>query len=258
MSVTLRVLGTAAALFLWQIEAAPARSLDMIRAGGALHLCAHPNSLPYASKAGSPPGFQIELGQMLAKEVGVSLVPEWIVVPSQAFRADCDIILDVIADPEAQADTGLRISKPYYRSGVGLAVPRGSAITAFASLNDHTKVGVQVGSVAALLLNQQHVRTSTVGFEEDMLAAVAAGEIDAAAVTPLSAGYYNLIHPSQGFALLSPDEAEHELVWNAAVGIRRPDDQLLAAIDAALDRLRADGTVETIYANYGIPLLPPR
>jgi len=27
---------------------------------------------------------------------------------------------------------------------------------------------------------------------------------------------------------------------------------------AALDRLRADGTVETIYANYGIPLLPAR
>jgi polar amino acid transport system substrate-binding protein len=55
-----------------------------------------------------------------------------------------------------------------------------------------------------------------------------------------------------------PDEAERDLVWNAAVGIRKPDDQLLVAIDAALDRLRADGTVETIYANYGIPLLPAR
>jgi ABC-type amino acid transport substrate-binding protein len=35
-------------------------------------------------------------------------------------------------------------------------------------------------------------------------------------------------------------------------------DQLLAAIDAALDRLRADGTVEAIYGSYGIALLPPR
>jgi polar amino acid transport system substrate-binding protein len=258
MSVTLRVFGAAAALFLWQMETAPARSLEMIRATGALHLCAHPNSLPYASKAGNPPGFQIELGRALAKELGTTLVTEWIVVPSQAFRADCDIILDAIADPEAQADTGLRISKAYYRSGVGLAVPRGSSITTFADLNDHTKVGVQVGSVAAMLLNQQHVRTSSFGFEEDMLAALAAGEIDAAAVTPLSVGYYNLTHPSQEFAILPPDEAEHDLVWNAAVGIRKPDDQLLAAIDAALDRLRADGTIETIYANYGIPLLPPR
>jgi polar amino acid transport system substrate-binding protein len=258
MSLTVRVLGLAIACSLWQIEAAPARSLELIRATGALHLCAHPNSLPYASKAGNPPGFQIELGKALAEELGVSLVTEWIVVPSQAFRADCDIILDAIADAEAQAGTGLRISKPYYRSGVALAVPRGSAITSFASFNAHTKVGVQVGSVAAMLLNQQHVRTSTFGFEEDMLAALAAGEIDAAAVTPLSAGYYNLTHPSQGFAILPPDETRQDLVWNAAAGIRRPDDQLLSAIDAALVRLRTDGTVATIYAKYGISLPPPR
>src|SRR5439155_15621385 len=209
MSVTLRVLATAAALFLWAMEMAVARSLEMIPATGAPPLCAHPNSLPYGSKAGNPPGFQVELGKALAKELGVTLVTEWIVVPSQASRADCDIILDAIADPEAQADTGLQISKPYYRSGVGLAVPRGSTITAFATLNEHTKVGVQVGSVAAMLLNQRHVRTSTFGFEEDMLEALAAGEIDAAAVTPVSAGYYNLTHPSQAFAILPPDEAWH-------------------------------------------------
>jgi hypothetical protein len=46
-----------------------------------------------------------------------------------------------------------------------------------------------------------------------------AGEIDAAAVTRLSVGYYNLTHPSQEFAILPPDEADHDLVWNAAVGI---------------------------------------
>jgi len=257
MSVMLRILGLATCCFVWQTDAVLARSLEVIRATAALHLCAHPNSLPYASKAGNPPGFQIELGKALAKELGVTLVTEWIVVPSQAFRADCDIILDAIADPEAQADTGLQISKPYYRSGVGLAVPRGSPITTFASLNDHTKVGVQVGSIAAMLLNQQHVRTSTFGFEEDILEALAAGEIDAAAVTSLSAGYYNLTHPSQRFAIVPPDETARDLVWNESVGLRKPDIQLLDAINAALDRLRADGTIETIYAKYGISLLPP-
>ncbi len=258
MSVALWVLSAAAAFLLWQAEAAPARSLDMIRAAGTLHLCAHPNSLPYASKAGDPPGFQIELGNALAKELGVTLATEWIVVPSQVFRADCDIVLDAIADPEAQADTGLRISKPYYRAGVALVVPRGSAVTSLGGLNTHTKVGVQVGSVAAMLLNQRHVPTSTFGFEEDMLAALAAGEIDAAAVAPLSAGYYNLTHPAQAFTILPPDETEHDLVWNEAVGMRQPDDKFREAIDSALDRLRADGVIEMIYAKYGISLPPPR
>jgi polar amino acid transport system substrate-binding protein len=234
-----------------------ARSLDAIRARGVLHLCAHPNSLPFASKTGDPPGFQVELGRALASELSVTLATEWIVVPSQIFRADCDIVLDTIADPEAQADSGLQLSSPYYRAGVALAVPPGSAIASFADLNGRTKVAVQVGSLAAMTLNQRQVPTSPFGFEDDMLAALAANEVDAAAVTPLAAGYYNLMHPSRAFTIVPPDESLRDLVWNEAVGMRRPDDALREAIDAALARLRADGTIHRIYARYGIALLPP-
>jgi len=248
----------AAVFFLAQSGTALARSLDIIRASGALHLCAHPNSLPYANKSGEPPGFQIELGQALAQELGVRLAMEWIVVSAQIFRANCDIVLDAIADSEAQSDTGLRLSKPYYRTGVALAVPRGSVVTSFDSLSGHTKVGVQVGSIAAMVLSRQHVPTSTFGFEDEMLAALAAGELDAAAVTPLSAGYYNLTHSSEAFTILPPDETERELVWNEAIGMWQPDEKLREAIDAALDRLRADGSMKKIYARYGISLLPPR
>jgi polar amino acid transport system substrate-binding protein len=252
------VVACAVSVPLWQSGPAAARSLDTIRARGLLNLCAHPNSLPFASKTGDPPGFQVELGRALAKELGVGLAMEWIVVPSQVFRADCDIVLDAIADPEAQADTGLRLSKPYYTGGVALAVPGHRAITGFGDLDDRTKVGVLVGSIAAWVLGQRHVPTSTFGFEEDMLEALAAGEIDAAAVSPLAASYYNLTHPSQPLNILPPGEAEHSLVWNEAVGMRQPDDQLREAIDEALDRLRADGIIDKIYAKYGISLPPPR
>src|SRR5690349_25006895 len=99
-------------------DAAQARSLDAIRASGVLGLCAHPNSLPFASKAGDPPGFQVELGQALARELGVSLRLDWIITQYQMRSAACDIVLDAIADREAQGETRLRISKPYYRTGV--------------------------------------------------------------------------------------------------------------------------------------------
>jgi polar amino acid transport system substrate-binding protein len=95
---------------------AQARSLDTIRSLGTLGLCAHPNSLPFASKAGDPPGFQVELGQALARELGVSLRLGWIITVYQIRSADCDIVMDVIADREAQSETNLRISKPYYRT----------------------------------------------------------------------------------------------------------------------------------------------
>src|SRR5512147_2047584 len=192
---------------------AQARSLDMIRSSGALGSCAHPNSLPFASKVGDPPGFQVELGRALARELGVSLKLDWIITRYQMRSAGCDILLDVIADREAQGETNLRISKPYYRTGVALAVPAASQLTSFKSLDEHTKVGVLVGSMAAMTLGQRHVPTSTFGFEVDSLDALANHEIDAAAVTPAMASYFNLTHPDKAVRILDPDESETNLNW---------------------------------------------
>jgi polar amino acid transport system substrate-binding protein len=237
---------------------AQARSLDTIRSAGVLGLCAHPNSLPFASKAGDPPGFQVELGQALARELGVSLRLDWIITQYQMRSAGCDIVLDVIADREAQSETNLRISKPYYRTGVALAVPSASKLTSFKSLDEHTKVGVQVGSVAAMIISQRHVPTSTFGFEADSLDALANHEIDAAAVTPTVASYFNLTHPDKALRILDRDESEANLNWNVAVGMVRPDESLRDAIDEALERLRADGTMDRIYRRYGVVLQLPR
>src|SRR6516164_9085234 len=237
---------------------AEARSLDAIRESGALGLCAHPNSLPFASKAGDPPGFQIELGNALARELGVSLRLDWIITQYQMRSAGCDIVLDVIADREAQGETNLRISKPYYRTGVALAVLPSSQVTSFKSLDEHTKVGVLVGSMAAMTLGQRHVPTSTFGFEVDSLEALANHEIDAAAVTPTVASYFNLTHPDKALRILGPDESEADLNWNVAVGMVRPDDGLRSAVDQAMERLKADGTVDRIYRRYGVTLQTPR
>jgi polar amino acid transport system substrate-binding protein len=235
-----------------------ARSLDAIRSSGVLGLCAHPNSLPFANKAGDPPGFQIELGNAFARELGVSLRPDWIITQYQMRSAGCDIVLDIIADREAQGETNLRISKPYYRTGVALAVPHGSKLTSFRSLDEHSKVGVLVGSMAAMTLGQRHVPTSTFGFEVDSLEALANHEIDAAAVTPTAASYFNLTHPDKAVYILGLDENEADLNWNVAVGMVRPDDRLREAIDGALDRLRTDGTINRIYERYGVVLQTPR
>ncbi len=235
-----------------------ARSLDTIRSAGELGLCAHPNSLPFASKAGDPPGFQVELGQALARELGVSLRLDWIITQYQMRSAGCDIVLDVIADREAQGETNLKISKPYYRTGVVLAVPSTSKLTSFRSLDEHTKVGVQVGSVAAMIIGQRHVPTSTFGFEVDSLDALADHEIDAAAVNPAAASYYNLTHPDRVVRILKLDESEPNLNWNVAVGMVRPDGRLREAIDQALQRLAADGTIDRIYRRYGVSLQSPK
>jgi polar amino acid transport system substrate-binding protein len=253
-TVFLLVAGTVLALS----GRAEARSLATIRELGSIGLCAHPSSLPFANKAGDPPGFQVELGQAIARELGVSLRLDWIITQYQMRSAGCDIVLDIIADREAQGETNLAISKPYYRTGVALAVPQASGLSSFKSLDAHTKVGVQVGSMAAMVIGQRHVPTSTFGFEVDSLDALANHEIDAAAVTPTMAGYYNQSHPDKTFRVLALDDAEPTLAWNVAVGMVRPDQALREAIDGAMDKLRADGTVAKIYARYGVSLQAPK
>jgi polar amino acid transport system substrate-binding protein len=239
-------------------DAAFARSLAVIRERGSISLCAHPNSLPFASRTEEPPGFQIELARALAQQLGVSLAVEWVLISYQIPRTDCDLILDTIDVSDAPPDFGIKLSKPYYRSGIALAVPTGSAITSFKDLNNQTKIAVQTGSLAAMNIDQRHVPISVFGFEEDMLEALAAHEVDAAAVTPLTAGYYSLRHGDRPITLLPPDEAEPDLVWNVAVGMRRPDDALRRAIDQAIDRLSTDGTIATIYRRYGVSLQAPK
>lgn len=137
-------------------------------------------------------------------------------------------------------------------------MPSSSTLTSFKSLNDHTKVGVQVGSVAAMIISQRNVPTSTFGFESDSLDALSNHEIDAAAVTPTAASYFNLTNPSRAVRILDRDESEADLNWNVAVGMVRPDDNLREAIDAALERLRADGTIDRTYKRYGVVLQTPK
>ena len=107
-------------------------------------------------------------------------------------------------------------------------------------------------------LSQRHVGLTTYAFEDEMLQAVADGEADAAMVTPASAGYFNLAHPEHKLTILLPDEADQRLAWNIAIGMRKPDQALREAMDKAIDKLIADGTIAGIYGRYGVTLAPPK
>lgn len=238
---------------------AAARSLDAISQRGSIALCAHPNALPYAAKNSNPPGLQIELGEALAARLGVRLVRHWVINDFQLPRADCDIVLDAIADRATLGDTGLRPSRPYQRSGVVLAV-RGddAATTSLASLAGAHRVGVTVGSMVSMILDQRGIATSPFVFEDEIMAALQRHEIDAAAVTRTSFGYYNLTHPGETARAIAAFDGEQALNWNVAVGMLRPDDKLRQGIDTALDGLLADGSIARIYARYGVESRPPQ
>src|SRR5882672_11368934 len=97
-------LGIAAALLPLSVGAALPRSLEAISERGAIALCANPDALPWASRTGALPGFQVELAENLAARLGVSLTRQWVISAIRYRRADCDVVFDAIASKGASVE----------------------------------------------------------------------------------------------------------------------------------------------------------
>jgi polar amino acid transport system substrate-binding protein len=234
-------------------SSADARTLDAIRQRGRLMVCANPNALPFSSKNGDRRGFELELGEALAKELGVALEVGWVIFPMHVPRVDCDILFDSIVDRETAEDAHLRLSKPYTVSGVAIALRPGmEGIKGFGDLKKGQRIGGIVGSLATVNLGKKGVPTIPFTFEDEMLEALGKGEIDVALAIPSSIGYYNITHKDAPVTLVLDYESMPELRWEVAVGMRKADDALVNAVNAALVRMLADGVVHSIYASYGI------
>jgi len=219
-----------------------ARPLSSIKERGRLLVCANPNALPFAAKAGGRHGVQLELelAQALADQLGVALEVGWVVFPNQIFSVDCDIVLDSIVDAEAQGERHVKLSRPYQQSGVALAFRPGVApVASYPELKPGLRIGTMVGSIARVYLGKRDIATIPFTFEDEMVDALGKGEIDVAAVSRMA------------FAGV-PD-----LNWSVAVGMRKADDALVDSVNTALGKLLADGTVHRIYAGYGIEQQAP-
>ncbi len=76
-------------------------------------------------------------------------------------------------------------------------------------------------------------------------------------VSRAAAGYFNVTNPGEAVRIVDIDGLEPAFSWNVAVGMSKPDANLRRAIDNALERLTADGTIQRIYAKYGVMVRPP-
>ena len=138
-----------------------------------------------------------------------------------------------------------------------MALRAGLQAQRFDDLAAGTRVGVLVNSLASRSLNQRGLHTVPYSFESDMVDDLAKGALDACAVSPASIAWYIHEHPQSGLHYTHAYDSEPELRWNLAVGLRRSDDALMEAVNAALAQLAADGTLQRIYGRYGVDLRRP-
>ena len=255
----LRVAIVMAVLTPWAyVTASPvdAATLAAVRERGALHVCAHPDALPYSSQDPALPGFQLELARAIAQRLGVKLQVDWIVFTRHARRMDCDATMgSIVRLDEEGPGRGPRLTRPYVGTGYVLVVPIRSSIRRLEDVG-RGKIGVEHASWPHYMLDTRHVAVASFGSAWDILTAVGKNEVPAGLVSEAYAGWYGKLSPGlikvpEGYA------PERELQWNVAVALRNADGAIVEAVNQALDDLLADGTVAGIFGRYGVPHRPP-
>ena len=235
---------------------AHAASLASVRERGTFNICAHPDALPYSSQNGSPPGFQLEIADAIAKQLGVGMRVEWIVFTRHARRVDCDASIGTIVKADDGGPRrGPRLTKPYVSAGYVLVLP--AASPAVARLEDvKGKIAVEHTSWPHYVLDTRKVPLVSYGSSFEVLDALAKGAEVAGLVSDAYVGWYSKLHP--GTVKISETYVpERDFRWNVAVGLRNADPPLVDAVNRALDTLIADQTIPKIFARYGIAYRAP-
>jgi mxaJ protein len=243
--------------------------------GGVLTVCADPANLPYSSD--KQDGFENRIATLLAADLHAQLKYVWFAEHRNFLRRTlldgvCDVVISLPAGMPVVAET-----KPYFTSSY-VAVMRDNDTRHFASFDDGwlaaARIGLQlvgsddgstppVASLAQRGLNQ-HITAFPMWADAavqtpqaKIIDAVANGGIDIAFVWGPFAGYFAQSEKTRLRVVpVTYDAAapSNQFVFAMAAATRRNDVALRDALQAALDRHRAD--IQAILKQYGIPTVP--
>jgi mxaJ protein len=234
-----------------------------------LRVCADPDNLPYSRIDGS--GFENRLAQLLADDWRVPLRYAWLpdrrgFVRKTLGERRCDVIMGVPVGLERVATT-----RAYYRSSYVLL--QGASQKPLLSWADPRLAQLRIGvpligddlaaSPPGLALARNGATGNVVGFPlagaepvgQRIVRALQRGEIDAAFLWGPQAGYHaKAAGPSLRLTRFAQPAGLADVAgfeFAIAMGVRRGDAELRAALDDFIGRRRAD--IDRILAGYDVP-----
>lgn len=199
---------------------------------------------------GKPSGVSVEIAAALARDLNRELKIENIpfvgLIPAlQTGRVDC-VISSMTATPERAQS--IDFSNPYIRTGLSLLVPSRSAASTWKDFDlERVHFVVRQGTTGEVWA-RQHLRPDQILAVEKENAAVLEvmqGNVDGFVYDQLSVWENAQKHPHTTRALLEPIQIEE---W--AIGIRKGDVALSAAINDFLARFQQDGGFEQLAEKY--------
>ena len=224
-----------------------------------LRLCADPDNLPFSSASETTPGFYIELGREIARELGRPFEPVWVPtfytkrqIRKKMFAGQCDGFLG-LPDDSAFMGPRLLFSHPIIHLGYALVTPAANPLTGLEGLRGR-RVAVQLATPPQdFLASDNDVRMVTVLSAEEGMQDLVAGKADAAFIWGPSAGWVNKTVMQNAYRIV-PVEGDH-MQWTAAIGFPRDRSDLRDEVDRALDNIGS--SIDVLAAKYGFPSSTP-
>ena len=236
---------------------AKADSLEKVKSSGTLTVCGVDGLLPYSSSDASVPGFEVEIARKMAEHMGVKAEYVWVswdaLIPALTGTR-CDAIVNglFITDERKQV---IDFSDPYYASGETILVRKDNdTVKGLEDIRDKS-VGVLAGSVTVNLLESKGIGKLQVYPDQNTIVLELNNDrIEAAYLEAPSAAWVLRNDPSLNIRMVDTYVPAER--FNAGVGLRKGDDTLKAAFNAAIAALRADGSIKDILHGYQVPYFP--
>lgn len=231
-------------------------------------VCFLANNLPYSSQQDNS-GFDVDTAKAVAEALGKPLVPVWTKnftrideleesdFPTRKLaRNECDALFS-IPGPDAIKDSPkLALGAPYYGAAFELIGPNQNAPNTLTALGT-TPVAIQSQTIANFVLHARKTPIRTFFSTEEALNGVVKGDAALALLWGPAAGWHLRNHPELKLFFVSGYEPPSVVRWNEHAGTRQTDMALREAMDAALKKLDAAGTLQELAKRYGMPLHKP-
>jgi len=233
---------------------APAVDYKLVTAG-ALTVCSDIPYKPFEFEDPSTPtgytGFDIEIVDAIAKKLGLTLkvvVTNFDALQSGTALAanSCDLAASAMTITE-ERKKNLDFADPYYDSLQSLLVKADSGITNLAGMAGK-KLGLQKGSTGKSYATKNAPEgTSLIDFSDDgkMFTALQAKQVDAILQDQPVNHQHEVDNPE--YKIVETYNTDEQYGFALAKGMKP---ELLAAINAELKAMRADGSYDTIYKKY--------
>ena len=194
-------------------------------------------------------GIDAEIAQAVADKLGLELVIEdtefdSIIVGVQSNKYDIGCAGMTITDERLQS---VNFTQPYATGIQSVIVPEDSEITDVDALlaGDYI-VGVQTGTTGDIYMTDDigEARVDRYQKGNDAIVALTSGKVDSVVIDNEPAKAF--VAANEGLKILDTAYAEEEY----AMCLNKDNEELLNAINQALDELKKDGTIDAIVAKY--------